>query len=98
MVQFDAGLGDQKKKSPVSAMTVVGIAAICGILSIVCYLVSVSAGAVVFGAIGLVVGGFSFGRAFTAEGDLRKVLTALVAVGLILSVIGFMLGFAGLIG
>ena len=96
MVYFDAGLGDDKPKSPVSSITVISIAVLCGVLSLVTYLVSISAAAVVFGGIGLVIGGFSFGRAFTAPGKMRNVLTALVAVSLILSVVGFMLGFSGL--
>ncbi len=98
MVYFDSGLGDDKPKTPASTATLVGISVILGVFAIVMYFINLGAGAAVFGGMGLVLGGFSFGRAFTAPGNLRKIFTALVAVSLILSVMGFMLGFASLVG
>ena len=98
MVYFDAGLGDEKKKTPQAAITFVMISVIMGVMSIVLTLIGVPVGGVVFGGMGLVVGGFSFGRAFTAEGNLRKILSALVAAALLMSVLGFMLGFSNMLG
>ena len=94
---FDPGTGGDRTKNPVSATTIVAIAAIFGILAISLWFFKIYWGGLVFGACGLLMGGFSFARAFTAEGSMRTVLTAVVAVALILSVLGFMLGFKGIL-
>ncbi len=95
---FDSGIdGGDRAKSPTFAITIVGIAAIFGVLAIVLVLLKIYWGGLIFGAGGLLMGGFSFARAFTAKGSMRTVLTAIVAVALILSVLGFMLGFKGIL-
>ena len=71
---------------------------ILGVLSIVFYLVNVAAGAVVFGGLGMFLGGYtqSFVRITGVKDEKKKLFTAIAIVGLAISVIGFMLGFAGL--
>ena len=98
MVYFDAGLEDEKRKTPQAAITFVMIAVIMGVMSIVLVLIDIPVGGAVFGGMGLLIGGFSFGRAFTAEGNLKKILCGLVAASLLMSVIGFMLGFSNMLG
>lgn len=95
---FDSGLGGgDKPAGSVSAITVVGIAAVLGVMAMVLVLVKIYWGGLIFGACGLLLGGFSFARAFTAKGNLRTVLTVVVAAALILSVLGFMLGLKGIL-
>jgi len=98
MVTFEPEPVREKKTSPRTSIYMVTLALAAGIASVVCYLVSVPMAATVFGAIGLLFGGFCFGRAFTAPGKLRNILTGMVAATLLLSVVGFMLGFSGLLG
>jgi len=97
MVILDPEMEGGKKNTPQTAITFVMIAVIFGIMSIVLAFLNIGIGAVVFGGMGLVFGGFTFGRAFSVGGQTGKILTALVAVSLLLAVIGFMLGFAALL-
>ena len=97
MVILDPEMEGGKKNTPQTAVTFVMIAVIFGIMSIVLAILKIGIGGVVFGGMGLVFGGFTFGRAFSVGGSTGKVLTALVGASLLLSVIGFMLGFASLL-
>lgn len=98
MVYFDSGLGEDKPKSPMAGYTAIALAVVFGILSVVLYFVDVPAGSAVFGAAGLVLGGFSFGKAYVLGGSRRNLLMGAVGAALLLSVVGFMLGFAKLLG
>ena len=70
-----------------------------GIVSIILMFFSY-AGAAVFGAIGLFAGGFAMARAMkrVQAGEIGKNFVYIAGAGLILSVIGFMVGYAGLVG
>ena len=98
MVYFDSGLGEDKPKSPVAGFTAIGLAVVFGILSIAMYFLDVPAGGAVMGAVGLILGGFSFGKAYVLGGKKRNLLMGLVGAALLMSVVGFMLGFAKLLG
>ncbi len=94
MVILDPEMGGSRKNTPQSAMTFVMIAVIFGIMAIALALFGIGLGGIIFGGMGLVFGGFTFGRAFSVGGTTGKILSALVGVSLMLSVIGFMLGFS----
>ena len=70
-----------------------------GIISVILMVFSY-AGAAVFGALGLFLGGFAMARAMKRVqiGEIDKKFVYIAAAGLVLSVIGFMVGYAGLVG
>lgn len=95
MVDFDPGIGN-RKAPPIGAMNFVIITLIIAVIGIVCLLVGIDAGATLFGAFGLVLGGYSMGYVHR-HGDNRKDLLALSGAALFISVIAFMLGFVSLL-
>ena len=93
MTMFD--YESERKAPPIGAFNLILIAIVIAALGLVCVLVKVPVGAAVFGAIGLVMGGYSMGYVNKhANGD-RKLL-ALSGAALLISVIAFMLGFVDL--
>ena len=75
------------------AAVALGIAAL-----VTAFLVKVPLAAVICGAIGMFLGGYtqSFVRITGMEGDIRTKLVVIAVVGLLMSVIGFVYGFANL--
>ena len=71
---------------------------ILGIISIVLVLVDIAAGAAVLGAFGMFLGGYtqSFVRVVGVKDDKRTIFLCIAIAGLLLSVVGFILGFAKL--
>jgi hypothetical protein len=73
-------------------------AAVLGLLSIVAYFAHAGAGAIVFGIIGMVLGGYSFTLArFNSDGSYKTVGVLLGAVGIFASIIGFLFGLQTLL-
>ena len=69
-----------------------------GIVSVVLLPFKLYVGSAIFGAIGMFLGGYtqSFVRVTGVKDEKKKLFTAIAIIGLAISVIGFMLGFAGL--
>ncbi len=69
-----------------------------GLLSIMFYLFGVYIGAAVFGAFGMFLGGYtqSFVRVLGVKDEKKKLYTTIAIVGLGVSVVGFMFGFANM--
>jgi len=86
------------EKAPSSVVNLCVGAAALGVIAIVGHLVGVFILAVVFGALGLLIGGFAMSRAYRDGGMNKNSYMGIAAVGLLLSVIAFMLGFIGLVG
>ncbi len=68
-----------------------------GIVSVIlCLIPEYPAGALV-GAVGLVIGGYAVNYVNRSGGDMKQILLVAGALGLFLSMIGFILGFAGML-
>ena len=80
-----------------SRMFAVG-SVILGIISVILVLVEIPAGAAVLGAFGMFLGGYtqSVVRVVGVKDEKKKTFVYIAIVGLIISVIGFMFGFAAL--
>ena len=98
MIDFDAGNGETRKMPPIGAFNLVLIALVIGVLSIVFLVPKIYAGCAVFGALGLMLGGYAMGYVHRHGTGNVKVLFAMSGASLLCSVIGFMLGFIGLAG
>lgn len=96
MIDFDAG--DKKSAAPqIGAMNLTLIALIVAIVSIVCYFPKIYYGCVIFGGVGLVLGGYCMGYIHRHGTGNIKVLLGLSGAALLISVIAFMFGFNGII-
>ena len=91
MIDFDPG-SEKRAVPPIGAFNLILIAIIIAVIGLVCLIVKVAVGAAVFGAAGLVLGGYCMGYVHKHAGGDRKLL-ALSGVVLFISVIAFMLGF-----
>ena len=91
MIDFDPGT-EKRAVPPIGAFNLILIAIIIAVIGLVCLIVKVAVGAAVFGAAGLVLGGYCMGYVHKHAGGDRKLL-ALSGVVLFISVIAFMLGF-----
>ncbi len=97
MIDFDAGT-ENRKVPPIGAMNLVLIALVLAILSVVCLVPKVYVACAIFGAIGLMLGGYSMGYVHRHAESAQKQLMAMAGAALLLSVIGFMFGFLGIAG
>ncbi|AGI47974.1 hypothetical protein TALC_00981 [Thermoplasmatales archaeon BRNA1] len=90
---------EQKPKKPLINPLISSFLALAtGIIGMVCFLIGVYAGALVFGACGLFFGGNSFGHGVKVMHESDDYKPAVISgVGLLLSVIAFMFGFVGVI-
>lgn len=93
MIDFDGG--DKSKRAPIGATNFVVITLVIAILSIACYFVA-TVGAVVFGAAGLMLGGYCMGFV-RRHADGQKTLMAISGIALFVSVVAFMLGFLNIV-
>ena len=87
------------EKMAVNAVYFSFAAVALGIISLVCaFIVHVNLAAVIAGAIGMFLGGYtqSFVRITQIGGPIRTKLVVIAIVGLFMSVIGFVYGFAHL--
>ncbi len=96
MIDFDAGKEETRKVPPIGAFNLVLIALVVGVLSVVFLVPKIYTGCAVFGALGLLFGGYAMGYVHRHASGNVKVLFGLSGASLLLSVIGFMLGFVGL--
>lgn len=96
MVNVD-DIGPQPIGSKISAIHLCILLMIMGVLSIATALAGVGIAGVIFGAVGLVLGGYTMGKARHIGPEKRNLFLALCAVGLILSVVGFLLGYADVV-
>ena len=94
MIDFDPGR-EKRAVPPIGAFNLILIAIIIAVIGLVCLIVKGAVGAAVFGAAGLVLGGYCMGYVHKHAGGDRKLL-ALSGVVLFISVIAFMLGFVDL--
>ena len=94
MIDFDPG-SEKRAVPPIGAFNLILIAIIIAVIGLVCLIVKVAVGAAVFGAAGLVLGGYCMGYVHKHAGGDRKLL-ALSGVVLFISVIAFMLDFVDL--
>lgn len=78
----------------IGAANLVALTLIIAILGIVFIAADIPLGAALFGAVGLILGGYCMGYVRRHAGADRKLL-AVSAVALLLSVVSFMLGFVG---
>ena len=99
MIDFDAGFENTKGPS-VGAINLVVISLVLAILGVVCLVPRVYLGCAIFGAAGLVLGGYAMGyvHRHTDDEKLQKKLFVMSGAALLMSVIGFMFGFLGLAG
>lgn len=88
----------QPKRAPVPVKHLCVAAAVIGAVSVLTMIPN-SWLAVVFGAIGLFLGGFSMSRAMkrAQAGDVGMSFVYIAALGLLLSVIGFIVGYADIV-
>ncbi len=96
MIDFDAGKEETRKVPPIGAFNLALIALVIAILSVVLLVPKIYAGCAVFGAMGLLFGGYAMGYSHKHAPENIKVLFAMSGVSLLLSVLGFMMGFVGL--
>jgi hypothetical protein len=94
MIDFDPG-SEKRAVPPIGAFNLILIAIVIAVVGLVCLVLKVPVGAAVFGAAGLVLGGYCMGYVHKHAGGDRKLL-ALSGVVLFISVIAFMLGFVDL--
>ena len=80
-----------------SRMFAVG-SVVLGAISLVSFFLSIPIAAVIFGGVGMFLGGYtqSFVRVVGVTDEKKKLFTALALIGLAISVVGFMLGFSKL--
>jgi len=99
MIDFDAGFENSKAPS-IGAMNLVLIALVLSILGVVCLVPKVYVGCAIFGAAGLVLGGYAMGyvHRHTDDEKMQKKLFVLSGAALLMSVVGFMFGFLGIAG
>ncbi len=91
MIDFDPG-SKARSTAPIGVTNLVAMTVVIAILGIVFYFAKISVGAVIFGAAGLVLGGYSMGFV-RRHADGRRNLMILAGVSILISVIAFMLGF-----
>ena len=91
MIDFDPGI-EKRAAPPIGAFNLLLISIVIAVIGLVCLIVKVSLGAAIFGAAGLVLGGYCMGYVHKHAGGDRKLLVLAGAV-LMISVIAFMLGF-----
>ncbi len=96
MIDFDAGKEETRKVPPIGAFNLALISLVIGILSVVFLVPKVYVGCAVFGAMGLLFGGYAMGYSHKHATGNVKVLFGMSGASLLLSVIGFMMGFVGL--
>lgn len=96
MIDFDPGTNDRPKVGQIGAMNLVLIAAVIAILSIVCLVPKVYVGCAVFGAIGLILCGYSMGYVHRHVEANQRTLLVIAGAALLISVVGFMFGFLGM--
>lgn len=99
MIDFE--LENENRKAPqIGAFNLVLIALVLAVLGIVCLVPKVYVGCAVFGALGLLLGGYSMGyvHRHTDNPETQKKLFAVSAAALLISVIAFMFGFVGIAG
>ena len=94
MIDFDPG-NEKRAVPPIGAFNLILIAIVIAIVGTVCLVVKVPLGAAIFGAAGLLLGGYCMGYVHKHAGGDRKLL-ALSGAVLLISVIAFMLGFVDL--
>ncbi len=87
---------DRPRQPAGSLLMLAACALIIGVLAAVCILFSDIAAAIL-GAVGLLFGGYAMGLGYRHGGEKRNLYAATVAVGLMLAVIAFMLGFVGML-
>lgn len=85
------------EKAPASVVNLCIGAAALGVIALVGELAGVYLMAVVFGALGLLIGGFAMSRAYRDGGMNKNVYVGIAAAGLLIAVIAFMLGFIDLV-
>lgn len=88
----------QPKRAPVPVKHLCVAAAVIGAVSVLTVIPN-SWVAVVFGAMGLLLGGFSMSRSMKRAqiGDVSMSFVYVAALGLLLSVIGFIMGYADVV-
>ncbi len=94
MIDFDPG--SSAHKAPIGVTNLVVMTFVISILGFVCYFAKVSVGAVVFGAFGLILGGYSMGFV-RRHAESQRNLLILSGASILISVIAFMLGFIQLV-
>ncbi|MDD4222295.1 MAG: hypothetical protein WCQ63_01765 [Methanomethylophilus sp.] len=88
--------GDKPKRTIEGVLKIVAAVLAISIVALLCLFFNNYA-ALVFGAVGLVFGGYAMNLGYRYGGDKSKVCVAIASVGLIFSVIAFMLGFVAVI-
>lgn len=96
MIDFDPG-SKARSTARIGVLNLVLFTLIVAVLGIVFCFVDISVGAIVFGAAGLLLGGYSMGYVHRHANSQRNFM-AVSAVALLLSVVAFMLGFAQIAG
>ena len=84
-----------KKRNP---MMFAAVSIVLGVIACATYFVDQMTVAVVVGAVGMLVGGYSVNLPRLLEGSNRAVCMVLSTIGLFASIIGFLFGFVGLLG
>ena len=81
-----------------SRMFAIGALA-CGLISVILVIVAMHIGAAIFGGIGMFLGGYtqSFVRVTGVKDEKKKLFLTISIVGLGISVVGFMFGFANML-
>ncbi len=99
MIDFELE-NEKRKVPPIGAINLVLIALVFAILGIVCLVPKVYYGCAVFGALGLLLGGYAMGytHKHATNMETAKKLFIMSAAALVISVIAFMFGFVGIAG
>ena len=84
-----------KKRNP---MMFAGISLVLGIIACAAYFIDQSIVAVLVGAVGMVLGGYSVNLPRLLDDSNKTVCMVLSVIGLFASIIGFLFGFVGLLG
>ena len=94
--RLDVGYRAPKKRNP---MVFAGIALVIGIVAIaLCFVDGAAIAGVIVGALGLVFGSYSVNLPRYLNPDNKSVCMGLATAGVVLSVFGFILGFAAIAG
>ncbi|MBO4502587.1 MAG: hypothetical protein J5707_02890 [Candidatus Methanomethylophilus sp.] len=100
MIDFELDNEKKRKVPPIGAINLVLIALVFAILGVVCLFPKVYYGCAIFGALGLLLGGYAMGYTHKHSNSVEtaKKLFILSGAALIISVIAFMFGFVGIAG
>ena len=85
----------EKKSKTRDPMVFSTMAIVTGVLALACWLLSFPWGAIICGAVGLFLGGYSITLCRLVECN-KNLCMAMSAVGLLTGIIGFMMGITGL--